>query len=227
MNPETTPGFVLWDSCRTAGAEESASSCFRAESNICGVQGQRGTSLNPKSAQDRSISQGFAGNRAASLAQLSWSPSAAGAGGAALPALGARSGATGKTGASTGSGLGAAWQGQRGCPATAPEHSGAGPGQWRRERCPAGALLPGRGGAGLAPPLLGAAGHGAPPSVPSPRPLLSAERRPAVPRAGLRRRLGLRLPLVRPRRCFQGDLGRRLRRGAAAQPGPARASAAG
>ncbi|XP_064311948.1 geminin coiled-coil domain-containing protein 1 [Phalacrocorax carbo] len=66
-----------------------------------------------------------------------------------------------------------------------------------------------------------------PPSAPPPRPLASAEHRPAVPGAGLRRGPGLRLPLVRPRRGFQGDLGRRLRRGAAAEPGPAGGSAAG
>lgn len=67
-----------------------------------------------------------------------------------------------------------------------------------------------------------------PPAALSLRPFASAEQQPAVPGAGLPRGPGLRSPLARPRRGFQGDVGRRLRRGAArARPGPAGGAAAG
>lgn len=140
------------------------------------------------------------------------SPGAAGAGGAALAALGARSGATVKRGAGTGSGL-------------AGRGGGAAPGQHLST------ARPHSSGESAAPPGRFWRGRASSASPRGPRPrraphrpgpfLPSAERRPAVPAAGLRRGLGLRLALVRPRRGFQGDLGRRLRRGAAAQPGPA------
>lgn len=91
-------------------------------------------------------------------------------------------------------------------------------------------LSPGCGGAGsrLTPPPLGARcspGAGPAgrdnrlPSAPSPWSLASTEHRPAVPGARVRRGPGLRLLLVRPCRCFQGDLGWRLHRGAAPEPG--------
>lgn len=113
MNPEPTPGFAVWDSCRTAGAEESASSqevtllalccCFRAESNIHGGRNDLAKdSIGPPFTLNPLRTVAFPKSLQETEPPL-WhscarSPSAAGAGGAALPALGARSGATGKTG---------------------------------------------------------------------------------------------------------------------------------